>query len=73
MRKLFKDEYGFDRDWFIIVKGGLFILGFGVFMSLVLSAIYSSLPQPYQGNYCYCDCQDENCREINFENAFKNF
>lgn len=60
IRKLFKDEYGLDRDWFIFVKGGLCILGFGGSMALVLSAIYSSMPQPYEGKWCHCECQEKN-------------
>ena len=56
IRKLFKDEWGLDRDWVIFAKGILFILAFGTIAFLITAAI----PKPYEGKGCYCECQEEN-------------
>ena len=55
LRKLFKDEWGLDRDWFIFVKGILFILIFSAVAFLLTAAV----SKPYEGTECFCECQEE--------------
>lgn len=55
LRKIFKDEWGLDRDWFILAKGILFILIFGAVAWLLTAAV----PKPYEGKWCSCERQEE--------------
>jgi len=58
IRKLFKDEYE-EREWFVYAKAVLFVLVVSAVAFLLVAAVARMFPEPYEGTWCYYECQEE--------------